>query len=78
MSKRPAKRKASSANLDNNTTSINLDLSNKKVTPKIIASSLLSLLSDGATKQNPEAKKLMKAFPLVISELDARSAAQAR
>ena len=62
MSKRPAKRKAStkaSANLVQEDDILNsLDIS--KTTPKQIASSLLSLLPSGATKQNPASKKLLK------------------
>ena len=94
MSKRPAKRKAASYNANyadvddggtnnlvvDNTASLlaSLNLSNSKTTPRAIATCLLTLLPDGATKQHAEAKKLLKAFPLVTAELDARSAAQLR
>lgn len=87
MSKRPAKRKASSNakytdddddyGVDSSLLA-SLDLSNSKTSPKFIANALLSLLPEGATKQNPNAKKLLKAFPLVVAELDARAAAQSR
>ncbi|KAL7529470.1 hypothetical protein ACHAXR_002983 [Thalassiosira sp. AJA248-18] len=84
MSKPPAKRKASDANLDDavagrsNQLLASLDLSNSKTKPKTIATALLSLLPDGASRQHPDAKKLAKAFPLVLAELDARSSALAR
>ena len=94
MSKRPAKRKAASYNANyadvddggtnnlvvDDTASLlaSLNLSNSKTTPRAIATCLLTLLPDGATKQHAEAKKLLKAFPLVTAELDARSAAQLR
>ena len=86
MSKRPAKRKASSNakytdddddyGVDPSPLVASLDLSNSS--PKFIANALLSLLPEGATKQNPNAKKLLKAFPLVVAELDARAVAQSR
>lgn len=82
--KRPAraKRKISSEDLtdDSSGSSLlpSLNLSSSKTTPKIIAQSLLSLLPNEATKQHDDAKKLAKAFPLVIAELEARSALQAR
>jgi hypothetical protein len=38
--------------------------------PKAIASALLSLLPDGATKQHNGAKNLLKAFDLIRAELD--------
>ena len=43
-----------------------------------MATALLSLLPNGATKQNDAAKKLAKAFPLVTAELDRRANAIAR
>mmetsp|Transcript_14828 Transcript_14828/g.25309 ORF Transcript_14828/g.25309 Transcript_14828/m.25309 type:complete len:410 (-) Transcript_14828:207-1436(-) len=55
-----------------------LDLLNPKTSPKSIATALLSLLPDGATKQHSAAKKLVKAFPLVVNELYARSHALVR
>ena len=80
--KRPtrAKRKISSEDLtdDSSSSSLLLSLSNSKTTPKVIAQSLLALLPTEATKQHDDAKKLAKAFPLVIAELEARSALQAR
>ena len=79
--KRPArvKRKISSEDLtDDSSSSSLLNLSSSKTTPKVIAQSLLSLLPNEATKQHDDAKKLAKAFPLVIAELEARSALQAR
>ena len=55
-----------------------LDLSKSKTTPKMIASAILSLLPNDATKQNAWAKKLAKAFPLVLAQLDQRTNAMAR
>ena len=55
-----------------------LDLSKSKTTPKMIASAILSLLPNDATKQNEEAKKLAKAFRLVLAQLDQRTTAMAR
>ena len=79
--KRPAraKRKISSEDLTDDSSRVEtLNLSSSKTTPKVIAQSLLSLLPNEATKQHDDAKKLAKAFPLVIAELEARSALQAR
>jgi hypothetical protein len=46
--------------------------------PKAIAASLLALLPKDATKQHPTAKKLLKAFPVVVAELEHRANAMAR
>lgn len=53
-----------------------LDIS--KSTPKVIAASLLALLPAEATKQHATAKKLLKAFPLVVAQLDHRANVLAR
>lgn len=37
----------------------NLDLSDKKTTPRVVAKALLSLLPEDATMHNPNAKKLV-------------------
>ena len=86
--KRRAKRKASDSDIDadessaaaagNSSLLASLDLSKSRTGPKTIANSLLSLLPDNATKQHELSQKLVKAFPLVISELDARSIILAR
>ncbi|EED87993.1 predicted protein [Thalassiosira pseudonana CCMP1335] len=78
MSKRSAKRKAASdATLD-----LDLDLSALQnlsdSTPRAIATALLSLLPPNATKQDPSAKKLLKAFPLLSAQLDTRAIALTR
>ena len=76
---RSAKRKAADAiadaDADNASSSLlqNLDLSNAKCGPRAIADALLSLLPDAATRQHLAAKKLAKAFPLVLRELDHRA-----
>jgi len=73
MSKQPprAKRKTSSYAEDDqklaaadhdctmNQLLANLDLSDKKTTPKVVAKALLSLLPEDATMHNPNAKKLV-------------------
>jgi hypothetical protein len=76
---RSTKRKAADAiadaDADNAASSLlqNLDLSHAKCGPRAIADALLSLLPDGATRQHSAAKKLCKAFPLVLRELDHRA-----
>ncbi|KAL7435635.1 hypothetical protein ACHAXM_004834 [Skeletonema potamos] len=55
-----------------------LDLSSKKLGLRDVADALLSLLPKNATRQHPSAKKLVKAFPLVISELERRANVLAR
>jgi len=55
-----------------------LDLSNSKTTTKIVVAALLSLLPNGATRQDAAAKKLERAISLLMAELDARSVATAR
>ena len=77
MSKPPAKRKRSAADDDENLIA-NLNLSDSKTTPKVVATALLALLPENATKQHSDAKKLAKAFPLVIAELENRSNKLAR
>ena len=66
MSKQPAaKRKKTSEDVTTdegsgvNNILVNLDMSDKSITPKIVAKALLSLLPDGATKQHSSAKKLV-------------------
>ena len=67
MSKQPprAKRKTSPYAEDDqkvagmNQLLANLDLSDKKTTPKVVAKALLSLLPEDATMHNPNAKKLV-------------------
>jgi len=80
--KRRAKRKAANADIDyadadeslaGNSLLASLDLSKSKTGPKAIAAALLTLLPADATRQHSMAQKLAKAFPLIISELDARS-----
>jgi len=46
----------------------NLDLSDKKTTPRVVAKALLSLLPEDATKHNPSAKKLVSfiSYSMVI------------
>ncbi len=82
MSKPPAKRRAKrkaaadtdiDADAGNNSLLASLDLSKSKTGPKKIAAALLTLLPTDATRQHEMAQKLTKAFPMVISELDARS-----
>lgn len=79
---RKAKRKAAEEEIidgaDENSLLASLDLSNSKTGPKIIANALLTLLPETATRQNPIAQKLTKAFPLVISELESRANILAR
>jgi hypothetical protein len=55
-----------------------LDLSNTKTTSKTVVAALLSLLPNGATGQDAAAKKLLRAIPLLMAELDARTKAMAR
>ena len=55
-----------------------LDLSNSITTPRVVAEALLSLLPNGATSQDAAAKILVKAFPLLVAKLDARSSAMAK
>lgn len=55
-----------------------LDLTNSKTTPNVIATALLALLPPGATKHDAAAKKLMRAFAILATELDARSNAIAK
>ena len=53
-----------------------IDLLNSKTTPKIVAEALLlALLPRGATKHDAAAKTLLKAFPLITAELEARTSA---
>ena len=82
MSKPPAKRRAkrkAAADVDvddagaGNSLLASLDLSKSRTGPKSIATALLTLLPADATRQHAMAQKLTKAFPMVISELDARS-----
>eukprot|EP00984_Skeletonema_dohrnii_P018951 scaffold8983_cov72-Skeletonema_dohrnii-CCMP3373.AAC.3 len=79
--KRAAKRKAEDAISDAsnapNALLASLDLSSS-ISSRNIADALLTLLPEGATKQHSSAKKLAKAFPLVIAELDNRSNILAR
>jgi len=49
------------------------DLSSSSTTHKTIAAKMISLLPDGATRQDAAAKKLINAFPLLLAELDVRS-----
>ena len=49
------------------------DLLSSSATHKTIAAKMISLLPDGATRQDAAAKKLIKAFPLLLAELDVRS-----
>ena len=75
---RSAKRKAADAIADadhaaSSSLLQNLDLSHPKCGPRVIADALLSLLPDAATRQHSAAKKLSKAFPLVLRELDHRA-----
>ena len=76
MSKPPAKRKRAAD--DDENLLANLNLSDSKTTPKVVATALLALLPENATKQHSDAKKLVKAFPLVIAELENRSNKLAR
>ena len=56
-----------------------IDLLNSKTTPKIVAEALLlALLPRGATKHDAAAKTLLKAFPLITAELEARTSALTR
>jgi len=50
-----------------------LDLSNSKTTPRVVAAALLALLPNGATTKDVVAKKIAKAFPLVMAELEKRT-----
>eukprot|EP00984_Skeletonema_dohrnii_P005769 scaffold2037_cov87-Skeletonema_dohrnii-CCMP3373.AAC.11 len=79
--KRAAKKKAADAIADAsnapNAILASLDLSSS-ISSRNIADALLTLLPEGATKQHSSAKKLAKAFPLVIAELDNRSNILAR
>jgi hypothetical protein len=49
------------------------DLSSSSTTHKTIAAKMISLLPDDASRQDATAKKLIKAFPLLLAELDVRS-----
>jgi hypothetical protein len=49
------------------------DLSSSSTTHKTIAAKMMSLLPEGATRQDAAAMKLIKAFPLLLAELDVRS-----
>ena len=55
-----------------------IDLLNSKTTPKIVAEALLALLPKAATKHDAAAKTLMKAFPIITAELEARTSALTR
>ncbi|KAL9181326.1 hypothetical protein ACHAXT_010131 [Thalassiosira profunda] len=81
MSKPAAKRKKSSTGGGSgclNELLADLDLGDQATKPKDVANALLSLLPNDATKQHSSAKKLAKAFPLVMAELDARANKLAR
>ena len=88
MSKPPAKRntkrKAADASIDEDVDDSSIDLSKyydvakSSNTPKAIAATLLTLLPKDATRQHALATKLTKSFPLIIAELDARSAIATR
>ena len=75
-SKAGAKKKAAGtiadAGNERNALIASLDLSSN-MPPRNIADALLSLLPQGATRQHPSSKKLVKAFPLVIAALENRS-----
>jgi hypothetical protein len=81
-----SKRKASDADSADDTAAssgqrqpqMSLDLSNNKTTPKVIATALLALLPPGATKHDAAAKKLLRAYALLMAEMDARSNAMAK
>ena len=77
--KRAAKRKAADDIADARDSNVlaSLDLSSS-ISTRDIADALLTLLPEGATKQHPSAKKLAKAFPIVIAALDNRSNTLAR
>ena len=78
--KRAAKRKAADDIADDGASNeliASLDLSSS-ISHRDIADALLTLLPEGATRQHPSAKKLAKAFPLVIAALDNRSNTLAR
>ena len=77
--KRAAKRKAADDIADTRDSNVlaSLDLSSS-ISVRDIADALLNLLPEGATKQHPSAKKLAKAFPIVIATLDNRSNTLAR
>ena len=49
-----------------------------KASARECANALLAMLPTNATKQNAEAKRLLRAFPLVTAELEKRTAALAR
>ncbi len=55
-----------------------LDLLNPNTTPREIVKVLLSLLPQSGAKHDAAAKKLLKAFSLLTTELDARSNAMAK
>ena len=55
-----------------------LDISNSKIMSKIVVAALLSLLTNGAARQDAAAKKLGRAISLLMAELDARFIAMAR
>jgi len=56
-----------------------IDLLNSKTTPKIVAEALLlALLPRGATKHDAAAKTLLRSFPLITAELEARTSALTR
>lgn len=73
MSKHPAKRKKTSEDVTTdegsgmNNILANLDISDKSITPKIVAKALLSLLPDDATKQHSSAKKLVSPHIMYIN-----------
>lgn len=84
--KRRAKRKAADADIDyaeaeeatdstagRNSLLASLDLSKHRTGPKAIAAAILELLPEDATRQHALAQKLIKSFPMVISELESRS-----
>lgn len=83
MSKQPAKRAAKRkaaddiSNARDSNVLASLDLSSS-ISHRDIADALLTLLPEGATRQHPSAKKLAKAFPIVIAALDNRSNTLAR
>ena len=70
-----AKSKASKGNNVASTKGVltSQDLSSSSTTHKTIAAKMLSLLPHHATRQDAAAKKLIKAFPLLLAELDVRS-----
>jgi hypothetical protein len=74
---RSSKRKVSALN-DGGTVILSALQNLSDSTPRAIATALLSLLPPNATKLDPSAKKLLKAFPMVSASLDARANALAR